>query len=311
MKYFKKAFEGVELTRENNRMYGVYRGYHISAMYNTSTGELVTVVTYAGGMEGAKERIQASVNQAVSDEKKPPVVTVGEHFVQIHNSGSYPLKKLCQYAEKYVESTIKVLMAENCTSGCQACGESVDVGNYEINGSMHVLCATCAKEIVGKFESNKQQIRANKSNLFPGLFGAFIGSLVGVALWVLIYQLGYLAGIAGAAMIVCAMMGYEKLGKALDVKGVIASFLVTIVMIFVANQLSWALAITIELGKVGIDLSFFEVNGDLFDIVKELDLMGEFIGDLAIGYLLFIVAGISTVINAFKSARGSYNMKKL
>lgn len=311
MKYFKKAFQGAELTRENTRIYGVYRGYHISAKYDTQTGALYTLVTFAGGMEGAKERIQSAVTQAVSDEKKPPIVTVLDHCVQIYNQGSYPLKKLCEYTEKYVESTIKVLVAENCTSGCQECGSDIDVGNYEVNGEMRILCSTCAKEIVGQLESNKQAIRSNKSNFFPGLVGALIGSLIGVALWVLIYQLGYIAGIAGAAMIVCAMIGYEKLGKALDVKGVIVSFLICVVMIFVANQISWSMIIAREYGNVGVHVSFFEVFGDLFDIIDDLDLMADFIGELVIGYLLFIAAGISTVINAFKGARGNYNMKKL
>lgn len=311
MNYFKKAFQNAELTKESTRVYGVYKGYHMSVIYGTATGELIATVTYSGGVEGAKERIQSAVERAVSVEKKPPTVTVAEHYVQIHNPGSYPLKKLCEYAENYVETIIKALVEENCTSGCESCGVDVEVANYEINGGMHTLCSECAKEITGEFEANKQAIRAEKSNFVLGVLGAFIGSLIGVVLWVIIWQLGYMAGIAGAAMIVCAMSGYQKLGKALDVKGVIASFLISVVMIFVANQLSWSLLISIELNKVGLEISFFEINRELFALIEEAGLMSDFIGELVIGYLLFILAGISYVVQAIKAARGSYKMKKM
>lgn len=311
MKYFKKAFQNADLTKENTRVYGVYKGYHMSVTYSTATGELITIVTYAGGADGAKERIQSAVERAVSSEKKPPKVTVEEHYVLINNPGTFPLKKLCQYAENYVETIIRALSEENCTSGCELCGGNIDVANYEINGGMHVLCAACAKEVVGELEANKQAVRADKSNFVLGVIGALIGSLIGVALWVIIWQLGYIAGIAGALMIVCAMSGYQKLGKALDVKGVIASFVISVIMIFVANQLSWSVMIAMELSKAGLDISFFEINRELFALVEDAGLMGEFIGELVIGYLLFIVAGISYVVQAIKAARGNYKVKKI
>lgn len=311
MNYFKKAFQGAELTKEKTRVYGVYKGYNMYAMYGTATGELITVVTYNGGVDGAKERIQSAVERAVSVEKKPPVVTVTEHYVRIHNSGSYPLKKLCEYAENYVEVIIKALIEENCTSGCEKCGGNIDVANYEINGEIHILCSECSREVVGELEANKQEIRANKSNFVLGILGAFVGSLIGVALWVIIWQLGYIAGIAGAAMIVCAMLGYQKLGKALDIKGIIASCLISVVMIFVANQLSWSVMVAMELKKFGITIEFFELNRELFALIEEAGLMSDFIGELVIGYLLFIVAGFSYVVQSFKAARGNYKMKKL
>lgn len=142
-----------------------------------------------------------------------------------------------------------------------------------------------------------------KSNVITGIVGAFIGSLAGVVLWILIYQLGYVAGIAGAVTIICAMLGYEKLGKTLDTKGVWICLILSIIMIFVAQQLAVTLQIVREYKKLGVEISFFDVYRNLFSLLKYADAMGDFMIDLVIGYALFIVASISTIIKAFQGNR--------
>ena len=47
-----------------------------------------------------------------------------------------------------------------------------------------------------------------KENLPLGLIGAVIGILLGSVLWVLIGQIGFIAGIAGYAIVFCGMKGY-------------------------------------------------------------------------------------------------------
>jgi len=55
-----------------------------------------------------------------------------------------------------------------------------------------------------------------KENLPLGLIGAVIGILLGSVLWVLIGQIGFIAGIAGYAIVFCGMKGYALLGKELS-----------------------------------------------------------------------------------------------
>ena len=57
-----------------------------------------------------------------------------------------------------------------------------------------------------------KKAKSSGSNVLAGLVGAFLGSLVGVVLWLVVYKLGYIAGISGAVMVICAMMGYNKFG---------------------------------------------------------------------------------------------------
>lgn len=141
------------------------------------------------------------------------------------------------------------------------------------------------------------------SNIVAGLVGAFIGSLLGVALWILIYKLGYIAGIAGALIIIAAMRGYEMLGKCLDRKGVILCTILSLIMVFIANKLSWSMEAYIAFKDEGVDVSFFDIYKNLNNLLKEFEITSSYYKDLAVGYILFVVAGVSDVIRAFRNAK--------
>jgi len=144
--------------------------------------------------------------------------------------------------------------------------------------------------------------KKHKSRVIPGLAGAFIGSLLGVALWVGIYELGYIAGIAGALIVVASMKGYELLGKCLDRKGVIICAILSLVMVYFANRLSWSVEGYRAFVQEGFDVSFFDIYRGLDSLIEELEVTTEYYMDLAVGYVLFLIAGVSDVIRAFKNA---------
>jgi len=128
-------------------------------------------------------------------------------------------------------------------------------------------------------------------------------------LYVVIAQLGYIAGISGLVMSVLALRLYEKMGGALDVKGIIVTFLLLIGMIWIANQITWALAIWLELKDYG--WSFAECYQNLGMILEQAELQGSYFSDLAAGYLFTFVGSIGTFISALKGSTGSYSIKEL
>ncbi len=141
-----------------------------------------------------------------------------------------------------------------------------------------------------------------KSNLIAGLVGAFLGSLIGAALWVIIYKVGFIAGIAGAVTTICAMKGYEMFGKSLDKKGVICCVLIAVITIFLANRICWAWLLLDEYVAEGYEITFF----DIFPITESClttEGLGYYAKDLLIGYALTIWASYKDIINAFKSAK--------
>lgn len=114
------------------------------------------------------------------------------------------------------------------------------------------------------------------------------------------------------------MKGYEKLGKYLDAKGVVISVIISLVMIYVANQVAWTIEITNIFNEVGQQLSFFDVYRNLLDILKEIEILsGEinivssFYSDLIIGYVLSAIAIIPSIIRAFKAVTAHSKITKL
>ena len=93
---------------------------------------------------------------------------------------------------------IHYLSENKFISGCGNCGrQDVALNLCSINGEMDFLCPDCFGKVNQSLEMNRQAKKAIKSNPVAGIVGAFLGALAGAVLWVLIYQLGYIAGIAG------------------------------------------------------------------------------------------------------------------
>lgn len=146
----------------------------------------------------------------------------------------------------------------------------------------------------------------NTSNIVTGIVGALIGALLGVVVWILIYHAGYIASIAGIAIIFCALKGYEILGGSLDKKGVIIAGAVSLIMVFVANHLAWAVEFYMEMSKYQIissDMGFFDVLKNMSDFITLADAWKEYYSDLGVGYLLTLIGGASMIIKGYKQAK--------
>ncbi len=135
-----------------------------------------------------------------------------------------------------------------------------------------------------------------KSNVFLGIIGAIGGSLIGVILWVGISLIGFIAGVAGFAMLKFALKGYEKLSGKLDKKGAVISLLIAAFMVFFANVADYV---------VTLCQAFFEWDASLDTVryvimnfgtlMTDADCWGGFILNLMIGYALSIWASFSLI----------------
>lgn len=143
------------------------------------------------------------------------------------------------------------------------------------------------------------------SNIVTGVIGALVGSLLGVVFWIAIYHAGYIASIAGIAIIFCALKGYEILGGSLDKQGVIIASVISLIMVFVANHLAWTFEVYMEMSKYQIissDMSFFDVLKNMSDFISLADSWKEYYSDLGVGYILTLIGGASMIIKKYKQA---------
>lgn len=144
---------------------------------------------------------------------------------------------------------------------------------------------------ISEFQQRVEAVETKKDNIIAGIVGAFIGTAIGVALIVILGQLGYIASIAGVVMAVCALKGYELLGGTLSKRGIICSSVLILVMTYVGCRLDWAYSLA-QYHEVDIFSAFLAVNGEYIE-------MGAFYKDLFMVYLFSLLGAVPTIRSAF------------
>lgn len=158
-----------------------------------------------------------------------------------------------------------------------------------------------------RFVAGRPTAIQQPANPVMGILGAILFSLIGCAVWILIGSLGKISYLGGIAMAFSTIFGYHLFGKKYDVLGFITSIVIVLIMVLLSNMVicTWQLVsepeIVEALSILGYE-GFFSVFFGLFDIMKQFDLLtglegmdsmiGSFISDLVIGY---VVSGIATV----------------
>lgn len=143
-----------------------------------------------------------------------------------------------------------------------------------------------------------------RENILLGIFGAFLGVLLGSALWVFLGRIGFIAGIAGYAIVFCGMKGYELLGGHLSKGGIILCIILSFLAVLAAEFVSLGITIHSELGEV-YTLSMADSFRLVPELLKESELVGAVAKDLAFGYALSIWASYSSIRNIWKQTAES------
>lgn len=151
-------------------------------------------------------------------------------------------------------------------------------------------------------------IMQEPENVPMGVLGALLFSLAGAVLYFIVYQLGYIAGIAGFVAVICAVKGYKLLGKRETLKGVIISVIISIVVIVAAAFYSIGFSAIDVLKGFYPSANIDFLNSPLYVIraMKDSeDIMSAVVSELGMALLLCIVAAGSSVVNAVKSAKAN------
>ena len=147
-----------------------------------------------------------------------------------------------------------------------------------------------ATSAAGTF-AGQVQVEEKPVNMVTGIVGAFGGVLIGVVLWILIYQMGFIAGIAGFVMMICAFKGFELLGGRINLAGAVICVILVLVAVYFAHNIAIAISVMQEL-----DTSFssaYQSLSVLRDEVSEFN--SAYLHDLLIGYVLTLVAIVPSI----------------
>lgn len=139
-----------------------------------------------------------------------------------------------------------------------------------------------------------------RTNTPLGIIGAIAGSLLGVALWVIVDMVGFIAGICGVVMLTASFKGYKLLGGRLDRFGTIFCVILSFVMIFVSVNLTLLLAFVSELGMETLRMA--GIPNILLYTWQDPDMLGYILKNLAMGYGLYLWSGFSQIKSALAGA---------
>lgn len=303
-----RLFDGT-LTDHKQYISGTCKGFYVTV--NTTESLLFNIQISAhseNDPENAALRDFAEAHKSVA--KQIQSVDVGRNSITVVSTRTALAKNIPAHLNEAIMPIIDFLADNGYVSGCMQCGtREAQVDCYEINGRHHYLCEDCVKKVDGALFVQQQDILAKKSKLVPGIVGALLGSLIGCAVYFLIWQIGYIAAVAGLVTALCAFKGYEMLGGLIDRKGVIACVIVIIFAVFLANRLVWAYDAYSVYKEYGVD--FFSCFRAIKEIITESDLTAEYYGYLVFAYVMTALGSYRSVINAFKSSTGSYKIKKM
>ena len=150
-----------------------------------------------------------------------------------------------------------------------------------------------------------------QENAVLGIIGAIGGSAIGAAAIVLLGQIGLVASIAGVVLAICTLGGYEMLAKKLSMKGVVICSVVMVIMTFFAEYLDWAIQLYRELCNYYEDVSFAAVFTNLFGILREFEMTGEFIKGLVILYVFTAIGAVPRIKKLVDSNKAPVSIDEL
>lgn len=154
-----------------------------------------------------------------------------------------------------------------------------------------------------------------KENVLAGIVGAFLFSLAGAAVYVLLNMIGYIASISGLVGAVCAVKGYSVFSKKESKKGIVIAAIISVLVIVLAWYFCMAYDLYdayksfYEAGETDFYYTFGEAVQVAPLFLAEPEIARAYLGDLALSLLFCLLGCGSYVFTKLKNA-GSKNAEQ-
>lgn len=299
---------GLSLDRQTVTIFGAFNDYLVCLLpvNETYTFTLKLSINHTNEMPNPE-----LVKQVVSESKVISNCKVqGYQVTYSLKAGRMTGKKS---GEKLLEALEKIaifLKAEGFRNCCQDTGKVEAVGIYNVAGIPMICSEDSFKTHSNALVENEYAQEKKQENFIGGMVGALLGSLIGAAAIVIFGQLGYVAAFSGIIMAVCSLKGYELLGAKLTNKGIIASCIVMILMVYFGTRLDWSISVA----SYYIDLDLLTAFRLLPTLINEGYIeASSFYLDLGLVYLFTALGAVPTIIGLVRNKETkneSYKMSK-
>lgn len=147
-----------------------------------------------------------------------------------------------------------------------------------------------------------------RENVVLGTIGGILGALVASVLWIILGQVGFIAGIAGFLIVFCSVKGYNMLGKNISRTGVIICIVVSVIMIITAEYVSTGIEIY-RVMKEDYIITVIDSIKLVPSFLEESEVRNSVLINLAIGFALATWASFSFVKKLWKGTKAENNMQ--
>ena len=209
------------------------------------------------------------------------------------------LKACAQQLEEFLDALCRRLQSAQLQNCCQACGSQEGLSTCLAGGTPLLLCPSCRETASQQFLQNAGEMKKRRGHFLTGAVGAILGSLLGVAAWVLVYRLGYIAAIVGLIMIVCTFKGFSLFGGKLNLPGILFCVVLSAAMLYMGEQVAVAWEIY-DIFRTDFALTFFDAYQSIPAFMEYEEFRRAVISDMIFGYIFMAAGGFSMIWNTYK-----------
>lgn len=148
-------------------------------------------------------------------------------------------------------------------------------------------------------------VQEKKENVLLGILGAFLFSLAGAVVWVVLDLIGFIAAISGLVGVFCAIHGYRIFAGKLSKKGIV----IAIVIAFIVLAAAWYASIVIAVMRA-LECPFSFAFKYSIPFLKENGLLGSSIWQLVLGLGFAILGSFGTIRMAFMNVNAEKNARQ-
>lgn len=153
-----------------------------------------------------------------------------------------------------------------------------------------------------------KDVGGTEENVLFGCIGAFLFSLAGGVLYVLLDRIGFVAALSGLVAVVCAIKGYSFFGKKETKRGLIISVVIAALVLVLAWYVSFCIDIVTEFsaafdrGEVDYVPTFFESMRYGYSVLPEVPV---YFVNLGLGLALGALGGGRYIVNKLRRDRAA------
>ena len=250
------------LTVDKNNAYGMLDGYETNIVYrpfDNVSPLFFHISCYT--TDEQKRAIQQTLNAASIKYLKFAFSAYGLEVGLNDLTLGKLLKRLGDVLDKICST-----LTDNGALGigyCPVCGNALDFEQSKkcnVDGLTISIDNNCVDNINNLISAENKDFEAAPNNYLRGFAGAFIGGLVGVAIAVGFYVVGFISAISAFVAILLGEFLYRKFGGKPNKMMVVILSVTTFVMMMLAVVSIYLVAAAIGAGKVGMDtFAYFEL----------------------------------------------------